>query len=87
MPIDEQNALRHEGDDQVQQSGDCVMTKATAPIDLLRELRTGFEAEAKHFRGLEQTRMAGGGRRAAGVKAFAAEQAVKKIDATLRDWA
>lgn len=61
------------------------MCKALAPIDLLREFRAGFEAEARHFRGLEKQRSAGGAR-AAGAKAFAAEQAVKKIDATLRDW-
>lgn len=61
------------------------MVKATAPIDLLRELRRGFETEAKHFRELEAQRAAGGAR-AAGAKAYAAEQAVKKIDATLRDW-
>lgn len=61
------------------------MPKVTAPIDLLREFRAGFEAEAEHFRALEKQRSAGGAR-AAGAKAFAAEQAVKKIDATLRDW-
>jgi len=60
--------------------------RATAPIDLLREFRQGFEAEAVHFRGLE-TQRTGGGKRAAGAKAYAAEQAVKRIDATLRDWA
>lgn len=60
--------------------GDYVVMKATPPIDLLRELRAGFEAEARHYR---ETPNAAG----AGPKAYAAEQAVKKIDATLRDWA
>lgn len=66
------------------------MTKAAAPIDLLRELRAGFEAEAIAFRGVQEADVSAGMRikaQVAGAKAFAAEQAVKKIDATLRDWA
>ncbi len=65
------------------------MCKAIAPIDLLRELRTGFEVEAGAFRKQQEAAVASGlGIRAlsAGAKAFAAEHAVKKIDATLRDW-
>lgn len=62
--------------------------KATAPIDLLHELRAGFEAEARHYRARQET--PGNSlvdNRIFGAHAFAAEQAVKKIDATLRDWA
>jgi hypothetical protein len=58
--------------------------KATAPIDLLRELRRGFKMEAIHFRNEEKKPFANV--RAMGTKAYGAEQAVKRIDATLRDW-
>jgi hypothetical protein len=60
--------------------------KATAPLDLLREIRTGFEAEARHYRELERQAPIRE-QQANGAKAYAAEQAVRKIDATLRDWA
>lgn len=63
------------------------MTKAIAPIDLLRELRKGFDAEAKHFRSMESVSFSNLEMRAHSSKAYAAEQAVRKIDATLRDWA
>lgn len=64
------------------------MCKATPPIDLLRELRAGFEHEAGRYRDDALNQCATEGeRRVLGAKAFAAEQAVKKIDATLRDWA
>ena len=63
------------------------MVKATAPIDLLREFRAGFEAEAKHFREQASRTPDRNEELAMGSKAYAAEQAVKKIDATLRDWA
>lgn len=62
------------------------MDKATAPIDLLREFRVGFEAEAKHYREMQTRGTTIGEQRAMGAKANAAEQAVRKIDATLRDW-
>lgn len=67
------------------------MDKATAPLDLLRELRAGFEAEAGAFREQQRKLVAAGlGRsgkeQSCGAKAFAAESAVKRIDATLRDW-
>lgn len=61
--------------------------KAATPIDLLRELRAGFEAEAEEFRDREQRSTTMGNERVFGAKAYVAEQAVKKIDATLRDWA
>ena len=60
--------------------------KATAPIDLLRELRAGFEAEARHFRERQARTFDGAEKHTVGAKAFAAENAVRKIDATLRDW-
>lgn len=60
--------------------------KATAPIDLLREFRAGFEAEARDYRDKQQRCPPGSNNVAYGSKAYAAEQAVKKIDATLRDW-
>ena len=62
------------------------MCKATAPIDLLRELRVGFETEARHYRDRAQRTPDRAEEQIAGAKAFAAESAVKKIDATLRDW-
>lgn len=62
------------------------MTKATAPIDLLREFRAGFEAEARTCRERASITPDRGEEQAMGAKAYAAEQAVKKIDATLRDW-
>ena len=62
------------------------MCKATPPIDLLREFRAGFEAEAREHRQRASITPDRGEEQACGAKAFAAEQAVKKIDATLRDW-
>ena len=63
------------------------MTKATAPIDLLREFRVGFDSEARHYRDRAAKTPDPVEEQLCGAKAFAAEQAVKKIDATLRDWA
>lgn len=62
------------------------MPSTPAPIDLLRELREGFVAEAHHFREQEQRSFSKLDQRVMGAKAFAAENAVRKIDATLRDW-
>ncbi len=62
------------------------MGKATAPIDLLREFRQGFEGEANYYRSRAAVAPDPGEEQSAGAKAFVAEQAVKKIDATLRDW-
>lgn len=63
------------------------MCKATAPIDLLREIREGFRHEAAEYRRIEQGAFSKMEQQVAGAKAFAAENAVRKIDATLRDWA
>lgn len=61
--------------------------KATAPIDLLREIRQGFVVEAGHFREQQEQAARRSVKQAMGAKAFAAEHVVRKIDATLRDWA
>jgi hypothetical protein len=63
------------------------MDKATAPIDLLRELRRVFEYEAAEYRKKEQVSLSRLEQKSFGAKAYANEQAVRKIDATLRDWA
>lgn len=63
------------------------MQKALAPIDLLREIRRGFASEAAHRRTKESISLSKVEARAEGAKAYAAEQMVRKIDATLRDWA
>jgi hypothetical protein len=60
--------------------------RASAPIDLLREIRRGFVAEAGHFRQQESEATSKLDRAVFGAKAFAAENTVRKIDATLRDW-
>jgi hypothetical protein len=61
--------------------------RATAPIDLLREIRRAYEAEAAEYRRQEQLALSRFEMQALGAKAYASEQAVRKIDATLRDWA
>lgn len=61
--------------------------KATAPLDLLRELRRAFVHEANEYRRKQENALAPLERQAAAAKAYANEQAVRKIDATLRDWA
>jgi hypothetical protein len=61
--------------------------RAVAPIDLLREIRKAYEHEAQEFRRQEQKAYSKLEQQVAGAKAFAAENAVRKIDATLRDWA
>jgi hypothetical protein len=63
------------------------MCKATAPIDLLRELREVFVIDGANFRIVARDASTTGDQRAAGARAFACETAVKRIDATLRDWA
>jgi hypothetical protein len=61
------------------------MNKAMPPLDLLREIRKAFEHDATELREKEK-QSSGLEARALGLRAFAAEAAVKKIDATLRDW-
>lgn len=61
--------------------------KATAPLDLLRELKNSFMHDALAYRDIERDAEVEGDRRAAGAKAYANETVVRKIDATLRDWA
>jgi hypothetical protein len=63
------------------------MDKATAPLDLLRELRRGFEHDAKVCREKEKLALSEFEKRAIGARAYANENAVRRIDATLRDWA
>lgn len=63
------------------------MSKATAPLDLLREIRQGFIAEAGEYRQRAGRTPDRGEEQACGAKAYAAETVVRKIDATLRDWA
>lgn len=62
-------------------------SRAIPPLDLLREIRRAYEAEAKEYRRQEQLALSRIEMRALGSKAYASEQAVRKIDATLRDWA
>jgi hypothetical protein len=61
------------------------MVTSKAPLILLRELRQVFEIDAKQLREREKE-AAGGESRALGARAYAAENVVKEIDATLRDW-
>jgi hypothetical protein len=63
------------------------MDKATAPLDLLRELRQVFEHDAAEYRRQEQASLPRWEQVGLGAKAYACENAVRKIDATLRDWA
>lgn len=63
------------------------MPGSPSPIDLLREIRKAYEHEAKEFRRQEQAAFSKIEQQVAGAKAFASENAVRKIDATLRDWA
>lgn len=63
------------------------MCKAMAPLDLLKELRQVFEHHAATFRKRQQATYSKLEANAAGARACACEQAIKKIDATLRDWA
>lgn len=60
--------------------------KAVAPIDLLREIRRVFEHDAAEYRKQEQLSLSRMEQAALGAKAYACENAVRKIDATLRDW-
>ena len=60
--------------------------KATAPIDLLREIRRGYEIEADQHRSKEKLALSRFEKQAEGAKAYAAESMVRRIDATLRDW-
>jgi hypothetical protein len=63
------------------------MDKATAPLDLLRELRQVFEHDAAEYRKREQIAPGPLEQQACAAKAYANETVVRKIDATLRDWA
>lgn len=60
--------------------------RATAPIDLLREFRKVFEHDAGVCRQKEKLALSKFEKRAIAARAYANEQAVRKIDATLRDW-
>jgi hypothetical protein len=63
------------------------MDKAEAPIPLLRELRRVFEYDAGEYRKREQASLSTLEQKALGARAYACENVVRKIDATLRDWA
>lgn len=63
------------------------MPSSTPPLDLLRELREVFVADAKAFRSKEAGAWTTLEKHAIAGKAAACEHAVKRIDATLRDWA
>lgn len=63
-----------------------VEHRSTAPIPLLRELRRVFEHDAGEYRKREQLSLSHMEQKALGARAYACEQAVRKIDATLRDW-
>jgi hypothetical protein len=60
---------------------------AMEPIPLLRELRKAFEHDATEYRKREQASMSRLEQGSLGARAYACEAAVRKIDATLRDWA
>ena len=59
---------------------------AVPPLDLLRELRKVFEHDAAVLRRRETLALSKLEERAAGAKAYANENAVRKIDATLREY-
>ena len=63
------------------------MPKATAPLDLLRQLREVFKTDAEAFRRKEASAWTRLEKQAMAGQAAACEYTVERIDATLRDWA
>jgi hypothetical protein len=61
--------------------------RAAAPIELIRTLRKVFVYDASEYRKKEQLAFSVLERQATAAKAYACEQVIREIDATLRDWA
>lgn len=62
------------------------MAKGTPPIELLKQLREVFKADADSFRRKEATAWTRLEKQAMAGQAAACEYTVKRIDDTLRDW-